>query len=51
MKFCIKFMPYQYRAQFTSMKTVNKCPNCGRFMCLGKMVTTQNVSTKELRTD
>jgi len=44
-------MPHQNTVQFSSMKTANKCPNCGRFMCLGKMVTTQKVSTKELRAD
>jgi hypothetical protein len=44
-------MPHQNTRQFSSMKTANKCPNSGRFMHLGKMVTTHNMSIKELRAD
>jgi len=31
-------MPHQNTGQFSSMKTANKSPNCGRFIYLGKLV-------------
>jgi ribosomal protein L32 len=40
-------MTHQNTGHFSTMKTANKCPNCGTFLYLGKIVTNQNVSIEE----